>query len=95
MMIIMMVARAPPVCGFIARKGFAVAQGALSKARMGQGRAQQERKHYAEGEKKFTSGTHAISAIRGLFQAFHDAAQFLGHAGKILHGGGRLDHGTW
>jgi hypothetical protein len=59
MLIIMMLAGgAPPVGGFPARKRLAVADGALPETRVGQGRAQQQRKQQAESEKYLASGTH-------------------------------------
>ena len=60
-----MLAGAPPVGGFIARKSLAVAHGALPQARMGQGgRAQQRHKYQAEGEQTFTDRTHAKNLAR-------------------------------
>jgi len=60
MVIIMMFASAPPIGGFVARKSLAVAQGALPKAGMGQGRAQQQDEHQAENEKTFAYRKHRI-----------------------------------
>jgi len=68
MVIIMVAAGAPPVGGFIARKAPAVAQGASTKARIGQGRAQQKHKHQAESEKNFACRTHSKNTV--LFSFF-------------------------
>ena len=64
MVIIMMLASAPPIAGFAARKSLAITQGALPKARMGQGGAQQQGKRHAGHKKKLAHRTHKKAFTR-------------------------------